>query len=100
RFPTRSIGKAKKLICLGASARSWLPAAAASFGSEADRLCESPARLGVVRRDHRIILWQVPLRPIGVGCHIIRCHQVAAEHLELFAVLKAHNVIGLYRGAD
>src|SRR3546814_8621880 len=53
-----------------------------------------------VRRDHGVILRQVPLGAIILGRHVVMRHQVAPQHLELLAVLKTYNVIGLDRCAD
>src|SRR3546814_5676203 len=66
-------------------------------------VCSSDLRaalLGIVRRDHWVILRQVPLGAIILGRHVVMRHQVAPQHLELLAVLKTYNVIGLDRCAD
>src|SRR3546814_13501399 len=66
-------------------------------------VCSSDLRaalLGIVRRDHWVILRQVPLGAIILGRHVVMRHQVAPQHLELLAVLKTYTVIGLDRCAD
>src|SRR3546814_19832595 len=94
------MGRGAELFCLGTAARGRLAAAAPTFGSEADILGQGATRFGIVGRDHRIVLGEVPLRAILVGGHVIGSHQMAAEHLEFLAVFQTHDVIGFHRRSN
>src|SRR3546814_12532006 len=65
---------------LGAAGRRFTPTTS-PFGSKADLLCECAPSFGVVRRNHRIIFWQIPFRPVFIGRDAIVSHQVAAKQI-------------------
>src|SRR5262249_15895718 len=63
-------------------------------------LGQGRTRGGVVRRHHRIVLWQAPLGPVVVGAHVVLSAQVALQRLVLLAVFQADQVVGRDRLLD
>src|SRR3546814_13639839 len=77
-----------------------LATAAAPLGAETDLLRKHAAPFGIIGRNHRIVLGQVPFGAIVFGGHAIVRHQMTAEHLELFPILETDDIVGLDRRAD
>ena len=53
----------------------------------------SSCRLARIRRHHRIVGPQPPLRPVLLRRHAVGGHQMPLQHLQLLAVLKADDVV-------
>src|SRR5690606_13052111 len=92
-FPARGLWA--KVLSLSA-----LAPATPALGSKPDFLRERPALGSVVRGDHRIVSGKAPFRAIILRGHLIMRHQMATQHLQLLAVLEAHDVVGLHRRAN
>src|SRR5690606_21214014 len=60
-----------------------------SFAAEAEFLGKFRTAFRICRRDHRIIRWQVPLRPVFLRRHVVIGAQIALQHFELFSILQA-----------
>ena len=56
---------------------------------------KAAALLGILRRHHRIVRRQAPFGTIFVRGDAIVRHKMALEHLELLAVIKAHDIVRL-----
>src|SRR3546814_8169273 len=65
-----------------------LAPAAAPFGAEADLLGKRTAFLGIVRRDQRVILRQIPLGAIVFGRHVVIGREMAPKHFHLLPVFE------------
>src|SRR5690554_1791671 len=72
----------------------------AGASAEPDLLGELTALLGVVLRDHGIVWPKAPLLAVLVRGHVVGGLQMTLEHLQLFAVFQADQVIGMYRLLD
>ena len=66
---------------------------AATFLAEPHLVRKRRTRLCVRWRDHRIIVWQTPLRAVLVGREVVSRTEVALQRLELPPVLKADDVV-------
>jgi hypothetical protein len=49
---------------------------------------------GIFRRNHRVGRWQLPLRPVFLGCQAMVGSDVPFEHFEALAAVQANDVIG------
>src|ERR1700732_5031958 len=74
--------------------------AAPSARTEADLLGKLAALAGIVGRHHGIVGRQIPTLAIVVRAEIVGGLEVALQHLELFAVLEADDVVRMHRALD